>query len=136
MRELIGKKGNQTYLINIDFDEAYIFNQFGEGLSGTNSTLAAATLGVTTEIDILSILGESGSNVCQVLFNGEVATVSLGYMQTYFKLQPSVLVADTIIYRINHEEGANQILIPLKKNTINTSVIEEVLGTLTWNKLS
>lgn len=136
MREYLCKVGRTVYLVNLDTDEGYTFNSFGDPQGLTTGKLGYANSRSQLEVDLLSFLGESCVNVSEIYFQGEVGVVNVDYMTAYQKLKDIVPKADYLVYRVKHDEGAIQILVPCKKNMLTKLDIEKTLGTVKWSKLS
>lgn len=136
MREYLCKVGRSIHLVNLDTDEGYTFNSFGDPLSLSSGKLAYASSMSRLEVDLLSVLGESCINVCEIYFQGEIGVVNTNYMSAYQKLKDIIPKADYLVYRVKHVEGAIQILVPCKKNMLSKLDIENTLGTVKWSKLS
>lgn len=135
MREYLCKVGKTIYLVNLDIDEGYIFNSFGDPQGISTGKLAYINAISRTEVDLISFLGEIMVGKSEIYFNGEIGVVNMDYMSAYQKMKDVLPKADYLVYRVKHEEGAIQVLIPCKKGMLSKSDIENVLGTLKWSKL-
>lgn len=133
MEQYLGIKGNTHYLINKDNNEAYSFDNFGTSISKCSANSALVELmGKCFEVDILSILGEQGSNKCELYFNGYTAIVNNPYLDVYAKLNKFVKRRNHIIYSIKYPNKVKQILLPLVKDSISCSQISSLFGILNW----
>lgn len=127
--EYIGIRGNTYYLLDKDSDEAYSFNDKGTAINKCSSKDALIELmGKCYEVDIISILGEQGSKVCELYFNGETITLDMPYLDVYARLNSHITRFNHIIYTIKHSNRVKQILIPLVKHTITIGKLKSILG--------
>lgn len=129
MTEYFGIKGNVHYIINQDFDEAYTFNNFGEGISRV--LVREALLEIyknKIEVDVISVLGETGSNVCEVFFKGSPITIEKGYLDVYSILSKRIKRVNHLVYRLKHDRTVSQILFVVNKDSVSQQELEAILN--------
>lgn len=135
MEEYLGHGGNCTYLINRDFDEAYIFGDMCSPIGLTTASMALLQSYGLTECRILSIVSGLTGNICELYFNGEVAVVHDSGINVYAKLKDRVESLHYMPFMVSHPERVSQYLIPVKKDIVSKFTIENILGRLNWSKL-
>ena len=127
MKEYVGVKGSGVYLINMDYNEACLFDSYGGFVSQTSGVLAySESLGGISECNILSILG-SPNSYSEVYLDGRVLTVKMRSMDVYMKLR-DVPRVNHLVFRRVLGGGVVQTLIAVKKDSISQSKIAGILG--------
>lgn len=135
MNEFIGKSGRDIYLISKDTGEACKFNSFGEKTDSVDVGFAILSSKYLGPVDILSVVGEPSSPVCEVYFGGKVAVIRGNYFEVYGKLREIRLMDSSVPLRIMHNDNAMQILMPYKKGSISKSFIDGRFPNLIWENL-
>lgn len=137
MREYLGRSGNLVYLGNLDFDECRVFNRFGKLERRASGVIGYAESRSRVEVDLLSIIGDTMMNMSEVYLDGRKATVGLSFSGVIARLGGKLELEDSNVYRIVHEDGFIQVVLPLKKGKQGIVEIEKAMGTtLNWEKLS
>lgn len=136
MNEYIGKSGRITYIVSRESEEACSFNSFGEKIEMVDVGYAIVSSKFYEPVDILSVLGEPVTPVCEIYFNNEVAVVKGNYFDVYHKLKDLSLMMNSIPLRIPHESNVMQLLIPYRKGAISKNYINSKIPNLKWEKLS
>lgn len=138
MEEYLAIKGNTHYLANIDFDEAMCFDAFGNSQGSVTGKYAILNSISRTEIDILSVLGDQISGVCDVYFSGVSGTVSRSAFDVARGASKKMPLVSHRIYRVKRDDlspGVRQLLIPIKKNSISISDLMLQLGVKSYSNV-
>ena len=138
MQEFLATKGNIHYLINIDYDEAMSFDCFGNCQGSVTGKYAVLNSISRTEVNILSVIGDQISGVCNVYFDGYEGTVGRSAFDVARDASKKLQVATYRTYRVQRDDlspGIRQLLIPIKKDTIPADGVFAQLGVKRYNKL-
>lgn len=134
MEQYFGSKANTYYLIDRGCNLAYSFDNFGTAINKCSADSALVELmGKCSETDIISILGEAGSKMCEIYYNGYSAVVNKPYLDVYAKLDKVVNRKNHLVFTIKHQERVKQILLPLIKGSTSLNQLSSALGGLEWS---
>jgi len=134
MSELYGRKGNSFYLVDTELKKALVFNSFGESKGICSYMDAVVSINKTsTDVNILSILGESNKDICEILYRGKVSVISKSYLNVYSLLWSKLNKLSHIVFSVKHPEDVSQIIIPLYYREYSHEDIGEIIGEdLVW----
>lgn len=136
MREFLGRKGNLVYLINLDTNESAVFNKFGSQESLTTGVLGYADIKYPVEIDLLSLLGDPMTNMCEVYLVGKKGVIPLCYTTVLARLSGRLSLEEPVVYRIVHSQQVMQVLLPVRKGTLTPEKLATMLGvSISWKFL-
>lgn len=138
VQEYLATKGNVHYLINVDYDEAMSFDSFGNCQGEVSGKFAVFNSISRTEVNILSVIGDQISGICNVYYNGYEGTVSRSAFDVARDASKKLQVASYRIYRVKRDDlspGIRQLLIPLKKDSAPVDSIFSQLGVKRYNKI-
>lgn len=130
MSYLTGARGNTVYLINTDDAEAYAFNTFGQGISRVSERDAKiALMGNYKEVDVVSVIGSSNNQVCNVYYNGYTTDVNKMYLHTFILLRDNLKKVNGTMFKIEHKDKAvTQIILPIFKDSTNITELSSILN--------
>lgn len=130
MGNLYGVSGSTHYIMSQDSDEAFSFNAFGEGIGSIQFLSAYAEVAkCVVNVDVVSVLGSSLDNWCEVFLNGRVVEIPRGYLEVYKNL-PVKGRASHIVYRVAHGHMVTQVLVIYEKGMIS----ERDISNGTWSE--
>lgn len=123
----VGKKGNETFIINEKDDEVAVFDMFGDLLEKRTELMNVISakvecMNILTEVDVLSIVGGVNYADCEIYFNGKTARFSKNYIDVYSCIKDKVKKFDVLVYSIK-KNGYMQLIMLLQKGT---TTLEEV----------
>ena len=133
--EYLSHKGNDYYIIDLDTDEGYSFSEYGRVIERVNAKYVASICRVLNPVDVLSILSDVNSNMCEIYFKGKRAIVNLKGMSVYSRLPRDLPKETFIVFRILRDDciGLTQLLIPFKKGLVTNDMLSSIFGGLKWN---
>lgn len=136
MTEYIGRKGNNVYLINREFNEAYLFNRMGKPISASSANLAILECGTKlNRVNLISILGKQCGKQCEVYFDGLACKVNCNYLSAFSTLRDVVPREEHLLYKLIYPEEVTQILIPATYNSMSKESISRLIPVLQWRTL-
>lgn len=138
MQEYLATKGNTHYLINVDYDEAMTFDCFGNCQGSVIGKFAILNSISRTEVNILSVIGDQVSGICNVYFDGYEGTVGRSAFDVARDASKNLQVATYRIYRVKRDDlfpGIRQLLIPIQKDSIPVDALFKQLGVKRYNKM-
>lgn len=136
MEELFGIVGNRHFLINVTFDEACIFDDFGGYLGECNSSSAKIEcISNLKSTNIISIVGKTGVKKCELYLNGEVTIVNENYLNVVGTLTNKLKKMSYLVYRRNMEDNVTQVCIPIKKSSTSAEYLSKLLSCGEWTRL-
>lgn len=135
--EFLGISKNKKYIISKDLDEAASFDSYGVMENIMSSGSAIALCSYLKPIDIVSLVGDPTTDMCEIYWNGQTAMVDSGYLEVYYSLSDVSKCEFALPMRISHEEEYTmQILIPFKKGIVSKNYIDNCLSCkLNWSNL-
>lgn len=129
-------KGNNYYLIDLNSDEGYSFSEFGSSLGKVNAKYVVSISNMLTPVDILSILYDVTTNICEIYYKGKKALISEKGMNVYRKIPKDFPKETFIAFRISRQEqeyiGVSQLLIPFKKDCVSFEMLNNLFGIKAW----
>ena len=132
-REILGKAGRYTYIVNVEYDEYAVFDNFGSYVRGGVALSGLAECRSTRDVSVLSIVGEPASDVSEVYLNGKAAVVNLNHIECMSLARDNLKRADHLIMRrVDSENGVVQILIPLVSGSCTCDTLERLYGKCSW----
>lgn len=136
MCELIGKSGKDIYIMSKSSKEACKFNSYGECVGRVELSIALLSSKYTEPVDVVSIIGEPGLNMCELYYNSSVSVIRHDYFSVYNALKDVSLMLSILPLRVVYEGNAIQLLIPFRKGSISREYIENRISGLIWENLS
>lgn len=135
MKEYVGVKGSSIYLINMDYNEACLFDSYGSFVSETSGMLAySESVEGLTECSIVSILG-SPNYYSEIYLDGYVVAVKMSSMNVYCKLKDIPRI-NHLVFRRALGGGVRQTFLVIKKDSISRPELLGMLGVSgTWESL-
>ena len=128
----IGTNGRTNYIIDTVKDEACTFDYFGQfiGKAPRGVTAMVECKGKCTSVDVISIAGVTGGKECDVFINGYANVYKSEFIDMCTRISTGLksLRQNTIIYRINHDEGFSQAIFVFREGSLTKGVIDEVLN--------
>ena len=135
-REILGKSGRYTYIVNVGYDEYAKFDSFGSYVSGGVALSGLNECRSTKDISVLSIVGEPASDISEVYLNGRAAVVNLNHIECMSLARDNLKRADHLIMRrVDQVNGVVQILIPLVYGSCTWEMLERLYGKCKWRVL-
>lgn len=132
-KEILGKAGRYTYIVNVEYDEYAVFDNFGSYVRGGVALSGLAECRSTRDVSVLSIVGEPASDVSEVYLNGKAAVVNLNHIECMSLARDNLKRADHLIMRrVDSENGVVQILIPLVSGSCTCDTLEMLYGKCSW----
>ena len=127
----VGKKGNETFIINEKDDEVAVFDMFGDFLEKRSELLNVISakvecMNILTEVDVLSIVGGVNRADCEIYFNGKTARFSKNYIDVYSCIKDKVRKFDILVYSIKRN-GYMQLILLLQKGTTNIDDVKSYI---------
>lgn len=127
----VGKKGNETFIINEKDDEVAVFDMFGDFLEKRSELLNVISakvecMNILTEVDVLSIVGGVNKADCEIYFNGRTARFSKNYIDVYSCIKEKVRKLDSLVYSIKRN-GYMQLILLLQKGTATIDDIKSYI---------
>lgn len=132
-REILGKSGRYTYIVNVGYDEYAKFDNFGSYVSGGVALSGLSECRSTRDVSVLSIVGEPASCISEIYLNGMAAIVNLNHIECMSLARDNLKRADHLIMRkTDIENGVVQILIPLVSGSCTCETLERLYGKCKW----
>ena len=133
--QYLGRRGNYYYLLDEDSNEAYSFDSFVESVNSLPYLDARIKINNTiSRVELVSILGEPLSRVCEVYFNGYTAQVPKGYKDVYSILVNALNLHTRVFFRINRSTS-QQIILATKQESTSRETLGALLGIFEWVKV-
>lgn len=135
-REILGKSGRYTYIVNVGYDEYAKFDSFGSYVCGGFTLSGLSECRSTKNVSVLSIVGEPASGISEVYFDGMAAVVNLNHIACMSLARDNLKRADHLIMRrVDQVNGVVQILIPLVSGSCTCETLERLYGKCQWRVL-
>lgn len=128
--EYLSVKGSNHYIIDMVSGEGYSFSAYGAQIEKVSSSYVISMCNVLVEVNILSILNDVSSNLCEVYFLGRKALIKEKGMEVFKRISKCFERENHLIYRIKRDDcpGLVQILIPFKKGKVSLQYLSKELG--------
>lgn len=124
MREYLCVSGNTHYILSPDTGEARMFTDMGVDRGSIPYPSAVTLAGkYPKEIQIISILGESLKEVCEVFYKGKGMVVNENYLNVYSKLSKLPKVSH-LVYKVKHSSTVSQIILPIRADVDVSSELQ------------
>lgn len=135
-REILGKSGRYTYIVNVGYDEYAKFDSFGSYVGGGFALSGLSECRSSREVSVLSIVGEPASDISEVYFEGRAAVVNLNHIECMSLARDNLKRADHLIMRrVDQANGVVQIIIPLVSGSCTYETLERLYGECRWRVL-
>lgn len=135
-KEILGKSGRYTYIVNVEYDEYAMFDSFGSYVRGGFALSGLSECRSTRDVSVLSIVGEPASDISEVYLNGRAAVVNLNHIDCMSLARDNLKRADHLIMRrVDTENGVVQIIIPLVSGSCTCETLERLYGKCQWRIL-
>lgn len=133
-KEYLSVKGSNMYLIDIDSGEGYSFSEYGGAIEKVTAGYVLSICKVVNRVDILSILSDSSSDMCEIYFQGKRAIVQDKGINVFRKIPKSYPRETYVTFRIVRPDcmGLTQILVPFKYNCVTFEMLNSVFKGLVW----
>lgn len=114
-------KGSYYYLVDKVSGEGFSFSNFGRSIERVPADYALSIGGNVEEADIISILYDVNSDVCELYLNGSKKLIKKKGMSVFAKLKKRVKLLTYIPFRVVRDDcqGLNQLLLPVEEGSIN-----------------
>lgn len=122
-------KGSYYYLVDKASGEGFSFSNFGRSIERVPADYALSIGGNVEEADIISILYDVNSNVCEIYFNGSKKRIKQKGMSVFAILKNHVKLLTYIPFRIIRDDcqGLNQLLLPVEVGSISFNEILQLI---------
>jgi hypothetical protein len=114
-------KGSYYYLVDKVSGEGFSFSNFGRSIERVPADYALSIGGNVEEADIISILYDVNSDVCELYLNGSKKLIKKKGMSVFATLKKRVKLLTYIPFRVVRDDcqGLNQLLLPVEEGSIN-----------------
>lgn len=114
-------KGSYYYLVDKVSGEGFSFSNFGRSIERVPADYALSIGGNVEEADIISILYDVNSDVCELYLNGSKKLIKKKGMSVFAILKKRVKLLTYIPFRVVRDDcqGLNQLLLPVEEGSIN-----------------
>lgn len=114
-------KGSYYYLVDKVSGEGFSFSNFGRSIERVPANYALSIGGNVEEADIISILYDVNSDVCELYLNGSKKLIKKKGMSVFATLKKRVKLLTYIPFRVVRDDcqGLNQLLLPVEEGSIN-----------------
>lgn len=122
-------KGSYYYLVDKVSGEGFSFSNFGRSIERVPADYALSIGGNVEEADIISILYDVNSNVCEIYFNGSKKRIKQKGMSVFAILKHHVKLLTYIPFRVIRDDcqGLNQLLLPVEVGSISFNEILQLV---------
>lgn len=114
-------KGSYYYLVDKVSGEGFSFSNFGRSIERVPADYALSIGGNVEEADIISILYDVNSDMCELYLNGSKKLIKKKGMSVFATLKKRVKLLTYIPFRVVRDDcqGLNQLLLPVEEGSIN-----------------
>lgn len=132
--EKMGVASNTYYLFDKNGNGMF-FSKVGRLLGKTNYDTVYMQLRSAQDVNVLSILGTTDSNYCDVYFDGMACVVKKNYSEIVQSARKLTTVFPVPLRFSDFESGYIQVLFVLRGGMYSRTTIENLLKISNWRKL-
>lgn len=123
-------KGSYYYLVDKVSGEGFSFSNFGRSIERVPADYALSIGGNVEEADIISILYDVNSDMCELYLNGIKKLIKKKGMSVFATLKKRVKLLTYIPFRVVRDncQGLNQLLLPVEEGSINFNEVLQLIN--------
>lgn len=123
-------KGSYYYLVDKVSGEGFSFSNFGRSIERVPADYALSIGGNVEEADIISILYDVNSDMCELYLNGSKKLIKKKGMSVFATLKKRVKLLTYIPFRVVRDncQGLNQLLLPVEEGSINFNEVLQLIN--------
>jgi hypothetical protein len=123
-------KGNYYYIADRTSGEGFSFSNFGRSVEKIPADYALSLGGNVEKADVISILYDVNSDICELYLNGSKKLIKKKGMSAFATLKNHVKLLTYIPFRVIRDDcqGLNQLLLPVEEGSINFNEVLQLIN--------